>query len=209
MRRLPPPRRGLRLLTGKVGIVVIAVLVLAAMAGTAALVLDGRSDDDGGARRSSSASDAPARKRPAASAGTFFRARSLGVEGIRPPGWRIARSARAVRLNSPGRAGIVAVSTAPRSVSAKALMTSTLTALRRSYGKARLSKRRGVALGGRAGIAVSGSATNSRGVRLDLLVSTARGSRRTYLLQVFVAHSAAGLRLGQAQALVESLEFSG
>ncbi len=200
MRRPPPPRRGLRLLTGKVGIVVIAALVLAAMAGTAVLVLGGRSEKDR-AGRSSPAAGAPA--------GTFFRARGLAVEGIRPPGWRLASSRRAVRLTSPGRAGIVAVSAAPRSVSASALMTSTLAALGRSYRKERLSKRRGAKLGGRAGIAVSGSATNSRGVRLDLLVSTAKGRRRTYLLQVFVARAPAGLRLRQAQALVNSLELSG
>lgn len=114
-----------------------------------------------------------------------------------------------MRLTSPGRSGLVAVSAAPRSVSAGALMTSTLSALRRSYRKASLTKRRRARLGARAGIAVSGSATNSRGVRLDLLVSTAKGGRRTYLLQVFVARSAAGLRLRQAQALVNSLELSG
>lgn len=179
---------------------VIAVLVLAAMAGTAVLVLGGRSE------KGETQTTPPA---PGAAAGTFFRARALAVEGIRPPGWRLARSRRAVRLTSPERAGIVAVSAAPRSVGARALMTSTLAALERSYRKVRLSRRRRAQLGGRAGIAVSGSATNSRGVRLDLLVSTAKGRRRTYLLQVFVARAAAGLRLRQAQALVNSLELSG
>ena len=174
------------------------MLVLAAMGGTA-LVLGGRSED-GRSEKSPEAAPSPA--------GTFFRARAVGVAGIRPPRWRLKRSPRAVRLTSPDRAGLVAISTAPPSVSARALMTSTLAAVGRSYRKAKLSRRRRADLGGRAGSAVSGSATNSRGVRLDLLVSTAKGLRRTYLLQVFVAR-VAGVRLREAQALVDSLEISG
>ncbi len=187
---------------------VIAVLALAAMAATAALVLGGRSEGDA-VNRSRPASGGPAGTRSGASAGTFFRARALAVEGIRPRSWRLTSGRRVVRLTSPGRAGIVAISTVPSSVSASGLMTSTLATARRSYRKARLSRRRSAPLGGYTGVAVSGSATNSRGVRLDLLISVAKGRRFTYLLQVFVARTPAGLRLGQAQALVNSLEFSG
>jgi hypothetical protein len=92
-------------------------------------------------------------------------------------------------------------------VGVSTLMSSTLAAVGRSYRDQRLSRRRRAELGGYAGIAVSGSATNSRGVRLDLLISTAKGRRRTYLLQAFVARTAR-LRLVEAQGLVESLEFS-
>lgn len=205
MPRPSPPSKALRLLTGKVGVVVIAALVLGAMAGTAVLVVGGRSEEGGAQSSPPAAGPAAARERT----GTSFRARALRVEGIRPPGWRLVSSRRAVRLISPGRAAIAAVSAAPPSVSASGLMTSTLTALGRSYRRARLSRRRSARLGGRAGIAVSGSATNSRGVRLDLLVATAKGRRRTYLLQVFVARTAGGLRLRQAQVLVDSLELSG
>ena len=181
------------------GVVVIGVLVLAAMGGTALVLLGGRSDDG----RSEAGQEAPP-----SPAGTFFRVRALGVAGIRPPQWRLKRSRRAVRLTSLDRAGLVAISTAPPSVSAPALMTSTLAAVDRSYRKVTLSRRRRADLGGRPGSAVSGAVTNSRGVRLDLLVSTAKGLRRTYLLQVFVARTA-GLRLREAQALVNSLEISG
>lgn len=204
MQRPPPRRRGLRLLTGRLGVAVIAVLVLAAMAGTAALVLGGRSDDD--MPRPDSGQSPPALQTPP---GAFFRERALGVAGIRPAEWRLRSSRRAVRFTSPDRAGVVAISAAPSSVGPRALMTSTLAALRRSYRKTRLTRRRSADLGGRRGIAVSGSATNSGGVRLDLLVSTAKGRKRTYLLQVFVSRSAAGRRLGQAQALVNSLELTG
>ncbi len=196
----PPRRRGSGVLSGKLGVVVIAVLVLAAMAGTAAFVLRGRSDED------SARKDPPAPRPPP---GSFFRERALGVAGIRPPGWRLTSTRRALRLRSPDRAGIVAVSAASSSVDPRALMTSTLAALGRSYRKVKLTSRRRADLGGRRGTAVSGSVTNSRAVRLDLLVSTAKGRRRTYLLQVFVARSAAGQRLGQAQALVNSLELTG
>ena len=199
MRRSPPRKRVLRLFSGRLGVVVIAVLVLAAMGGTALVLLGGRSEDG----RSEAGPEAPP-----SPAGTFFRARALGVAGIRPPRWRLKRSRRAVRLTSLDRAGLVAISTAPRSVGARALMTSTLAAVERSYRKTTLSRRRRADLGGRPGSAVSGSATNSRGVRLDLLVSTAKGLRRTYLLQVFVARTA-GLRLREAQALVDSVEISG
>lgn len=198
MRRPPPSRRGLRLFTGRLGVVVIAALVLAAMAGTAVLLLGRRSDDEQTERR-------PAAVQPT---GTVFRSRALGVAGIRPPGWRLRSSRRALRLTSPERAAIVAISAVPPSVSASALMSSTVAAVGRSYRNRRLSRRRRAELGGYAGFAVSGSATNSRGVRLDLLISTANGRRRTYLLQVFVARTAR-LRLVEAQGLVESLELSG
>ena len=198
MRRPPPSRRGLRLFTGRLGVVVISALVLAAMAGTAVLLLGRRSDDEQTERQ-------PAAVQPT---GTVFRSRTLGVAGIRPPGWRLKSSRRALRLTSPERAAVVAISAAPPSVGASALMSSTLAAVGRSYRNQRLSRRRRAELGGYAGIAVSGSATNSRGVRLDLLISTAKGRRRTYLLQVFVAR-AARLRVVEAQGLVESLELSG
>ena len=187
------------MLSGRLGVLVIAALVLAAMGGTAVLVVNGRSDD-GRAETTPPASGSPA--------GTLFRTRALGVAGIRPRGWRLRSSRRAVRLRSPDRAAVVAVSGAPPSVSPAALMTSTLDALGRSYRGERLSRRRRAELGGNAGIAVSGSAINSRGVRLELLVSTAKGRRRTYLLQVFVAR-AARLRYVEAQVLVNSLELSG
>jgi len=178
--------------------VVISALVLAAMAGTAVLLLGRGSDDE----RTGTSPPAP---QPT---GTVFRSAQLGVAGIRPPGWRLRGSRRALRLTSPERAAIVAISATPRSVGASALISSTLAAVGRSYRNQRLSRRRRAELGGYAGIAVSGSATNSRGVRLDLLISTAKGRRRTYLLQVFVAR-AARLRVVEAQGLVESLEFSG
>ena len=200
MRRPPPRRRALRPFEGRVGLVVIAALVLAAMGATAALVLGGGSADGGGQTTPPG---------PRTAAGKLFSSRALGVAGIRPPGWRLETSRRAVRLRSPGRAGVVAVSTAPASVGARALMGSTLAALTRSYRREKLSRRRRASLGGYAGIAVSGSATNARGVRLELLVSTARGRRRTYLVQAFVAHSAGALRLAEAQVLVDSLELSG
>jgi hypothetical protein len=198
MRRPPPARRGLRLFTGRLGVVVISALVLAAMAGTAVLLLGRRSDDERTERR-------PPAVQPT---GTVFGSRALGVAGIRPRGWRLRSSRRALRLTSPERAAIVAISAAPPSAGASALMSSTLAAVGRSYRNQRISRRRRAELGRYAGIAVSGSATNSRGVRLDLLISTAKGRRRTYLLQVFVAR-AARLRVVEAQGLVESLEFSG
>ena len=198
MRRPPPLRRGLRLFTGKLGVLVISALVLAAMAGTAVLLLSRGSADE------------PTRARPPAvqPTGSVFSSRGLGAAGIRPPGWRLRSSRRALRLTSPERAAVVAISAAPPAVGAGALMSSALAAVGRSYRNRRLSGRRHAELGGYAGIAVSGSATNSRGVRLDLLISTAKGRRRTYLLQVFVARTAR-LRLVEAQGLVESVEFSG
>lgn len=198
--RPPLPTRPLRPLTGRLGVAVIAALVLAAMAGTAVLVVNDGSEDG---RPETSP---PGQRSPA---GTFFRARAIGVAGIRPPGWRLRSSRRGARLRSPDRAAVVAVSGAPPSVSARALMTSTLAALGRSYRGERLTRRRRADVGGRPGTAVSGSALNSRGVRLELLVATANGRRRTYLLQVFVARVAVRVRLGQAQRLVNSLELSG
>jgi hypothetical protein len=192
-------RRGLRLFRGKLGVVVIATLVLAAMAGTAVLLLSRRSDDE------RTGTTRPPAVQPT---GSVFRSKGLGAAGIRPPGWRLRSSRRALRLTSPERAAIVAISAAPPSVGPRALMSSTLAAVGRSYRNRRLSRRRRAEPGGYAGIAVSGSATNSRGVRLDLLISTAKGRRRTYLLQVFVARTAR-LRLVEAQGLVESVEFSG
>lgn len=188
------------MLTGKTGILVIAALVLAAMGATAALLRSRSDDGDGGS--STSTLEAPA--------GQAFRAKRLGVAGVRPPGWRLRRLRRAVRLTSPDRAGLVAVSATPFPVSARALLASTSAAVRRSYRGVRFARRRAVKLGGIGGTMADATATNSRGVRLDLLVATAKGRRRTYLLQVFVARDAlGGPRLAEAQAIVDSLELSG
>lgn len=183
------------MLSSRIGLALVFVLALAAMAGTAALVLPDGSEEP-------EATSSPPQ-------GVIFRAPRLGIVGVRPARWRLERSPRAVRVRSPDRAGLVAVSATPSPVSASALMASTLAAVRRSYRGARLSARRRTRVGGLAGTAVGGRAANSRGVRLDLLLATAGGRRRTYLLQVFVARAAAGRRLAEAQDVVNSLELSG
>ena len=88
-------------------------------------------------------------------------------------------------------------------------MTSTVAAVRRSYRRVRLTPVRAARVGGLVGRTSGGSAINSRGVRLDLVVATAKGKRRTYLLQVFVARGSGGRRLAEAQTIVNSLELTG
>ena len=169
------------------------------MAVTAVLVLRDPSDEP-----KSGTTSSPLPKR-----GVLFELRRLGVVGVRPPGWRVKRSSRAVRLASPDRAGLVGVSVAPSSVGAGPLIASSLATVRRSYRRAKLTKINRARVGGIPGRTSGGTAVNSRGVPLDLVIATAEGRRRTYLLQVFVARGAGGRRLAEAQTIVNSLELSG
>ena len=168
------------------------------MAVTAVFVLRDRPEDGG----TETTGSLPGR-------GVIFQARRLGITGVRPPTWRVKRSRRAIRLTSPDRAGLVAISATPFSVGTRALMSSTLAAVRRSYRGVRLTRVQRTRLGGIPGSTSGGTATNSRRIRLDLVVAAAKGKRRSYLLQVFVARQASGRRLAEAQTILNSLELSG
>ncbi|MGI8945616.1 MAG: hypothetical protein ACR2GL_05180 [Thermoleophilaceae bacterium] len=177
----------------------VAALALAAMAVTAVLVL----------RDSSDQSATPTTESPPRQQGVRFGAARLGIVGFRPRSWRVTRSPRAIRVRSPDRAGLVGVSVAPSSVGPRALIGSSLAAVRRSYRRVRLAPVRRARIGGVAARTTGGTATNSSGVRLDLVLVSAKGSRRTYLIQAFVARSAAGTRLAEAQQIVNSLDLTG
>jgi len=104
---------------------------------------------------------------------------------------------------------LVAVSATPFAVGDRTLVGSALAAVRRSYRSVRLTPAKRTLVGGIAGRISAGTAVNSRGIRVDLVIAAAKGKRRTYLLQVFVARQAAGRRLAEAQTILNSLELSG
>jgi hypothetical protein len=168
------------------------------MAVTAAVVLSGGSEGDEEGRRG--AAEAP---------GTPFRARALRIRGIRPEGWRLRRTRRAVRLTAPGRSALVAVSATPFPVGGPALLRSTLDAIRRSYRRVRMFRRGSGRLGGLPARTANAAATNARRARVDLIVAAARGRRRSYLLQVIVARGAPADLVIEAQSIVNSLRLSG
>ncbi len=177
-------------------------MVAAVMAATAVVVL-GRDGEQGASDEDRAA---PPRGRPSV---VLFRSPRLGVIGARPRSWPLGRLRSAVRLRSPDRSSLVAVATAPPRITPRRLLSSTLQALDRSYSRVRVSKSRTALVGNLRGRALRAFAVNSRGVRLDVLVATAKGRRRTYLLQVFTSRGAPKRRIAQGQAIVSSLELRG
>jgi len=181
--------------------VLIAVMVAAVMAVTAVLVL-GRD----GERRASDEDRAARRGPPSV---VLFRSPRLGVVGARPRSWHLGRLRSAIRLRSPDRSSLVAIAAAPPRITPRRLLSSTLQALDRSYSRVRISRSRSALVGNLRGRALRAFGVNSRGVRLDVLVATAKGRRRTYLLQVFTSRGAPRRRVAQGQTIVTSLELRG
>lgn len=172
------------------------------MAVTAVLVL-GR---DGERRASDEARTARLRGPPPL---VLFRSARLRVVGVRPRSWALDRVRSAIRLRSPDRSSLVAVAVAPPRVTPRRLLSSTLQALDRSYSRVRTSRSRRALVGNLRGRALRAFGVNSRGVRLDVLVATAKGRRRTYLLQFFTSRGAPRRRVAQGQTIVTSLELRG
>ena len=135
--------------------------------------------------------------------------RALGVEYRLPPGWRARRKASVLRFTKPGEGVVVAVSAPGPRRDAELIGREALTSLRSNYVGVRVVQR----IGGRqiGGLPARGFVVLARVPKrgaLRVLVASARGEKRAYLLEVFVAARDPD-GLVEAQALLNELHLEG
>lgn len=137
------------------------------------------------------------------------RDRRLGIALRLPPGWDRDRKAGALRLRSPDRSVLITFSAPGPARDARAVHRAALDAVAASYRRVRIRSREGQArLGGRpARVAAIAARHPRRGERLRVLVATATGSDRAYLVQVFAAGRRPPPALVEAQATIAALRL--
>lgn len=135
--------------------------------------------------------------------------RALGVEYRLPPGWRARRKASVLRFTKPGEGVVVAVSAPGPRRDAELIGREALASLRSTYAGVRVGQRvRGREIGGlpARGLVVFARVPGKGALRI--LLASARGEKRAYLVEVFVAADDQG-GLVEAQALLGVLRLRG
>jgi predicted Zn-dependent protease len=140
--------------------------------------------------------------------GRAIEVRGLGIRIERPSGWKASREAGAVKLTSPDRSTLIAVSAPGEADEAAAVFRDTLAAIRDGYEDVEVRLERPGRLGGLRAANASVQATNEAGGRLSALVAVARGEEHAYLVEVFAPQG--GGELVEAQAVLSTgLRLSG
>ena len=132
---------------------------------------------------------------------------AIGASVVAPAGWTAKHDKQALRLTSPDRTTLLAVSTPGPARDAHRVFESTLTQIRRDYRDVSVSALAGQKLAGRPTEAALVSAVNRRGDRVKILVGAAEGRRRAYLFQASMAEGAPAKRLVQAQTALNGLQL--
>lgn len=134
--------------------------------------------------------------------------RKLGVEYRLPAGWNARTKDGVLRLGHRSRDVAIAISTPGPRGDADAIREQALAAIDDLYRKVSvLSRIRDQRLGGLPARGVVAAAqSKDGGAPLRILLATARGKRRAYLIEVFASTDAAGLIA--AQSLLNELRFT-
>jgi len=141
-------------------------------------------------------------------AGRVVANRAIGAS-IRPPrGWTRQPARRAIVFRSPESSTIMSISHPPGAVSSRTVLGTAVDAIRRGYRDVRVRRTSGK-VAGLPAVSRVVSATNTKGVRLNVLVSAAQGRRRAWLVQVFSGPVARLKRLPEAQAALGTLRLRG
>jgi hypothetical protein len=133
--------------------------------------------------------------------------RGLGVTYQLPGDWEESKQASAIRLSSPDASAEVVIAAPAPAADADLLLDQTLEAFEASYNDVDIAPGSGRKIGGidAKGAVVSAS---SDGGPLQILVAVAAGEERAYLVEVFTTGGVSADRLREAQATLNSLEFS-
>ena len=133
---------------------------------------------------------------------------AIGAEIKRPKGWKVSAKGRQIVMRSPDSSTIMSISQPPGAKNGLDVVRTAIAAIRQGY--------RGVAtrrLGGKiAGLPTTSrvvSATNRRGVPLNILLASPKGRTRAWLVQVFSAPGARARRLPEAQVALSTLKLRG
>jgi hypothetical protein len=134
--------------------------------------------------------------------------RDLGVRLRVPRGWKRSREQGAITYRSADRSVLVAISSPGPAADARAIQAQAVAAIKREFRGARVLDRTDrPKVGGRpASSAVLRGRRPNGGDLIRVLVATAKGRKRAYLVEVFARRSAA---LVEAQALLNNLRLRG
>lgn len=145
---------------------------------------------------------------PIPRAGSVVVDRAIGVRIRMPRGWLRERRRHAVVFRSPDSTTIMSVSLPPGADRSRAVLGTAVDAIRRGYRRVRV-RRIGGKVAGLPAVSRVVSATNSKRVRLNILVAGVQGRRRAWLVQVFSGPGARGTRLPEAQVALGTLRLRG
>ena len=137
--------------------------------------------------------------------------RKLGVELRIPEGWKRKKEGDAVTFRAKDGTVLIAISAPGPAGHVDAVQDAALDAIDSQYKKvevvSRSKKRR---LGRRPAETAAITAEHpKRGTPLRILVSTAKGDKRAYLVEVFASGSNPNAALVQAQVLLNNLRLEG
>ena len=159
-------------------------------------------------RTSDNNDDGPKTAQRIPRAGRVVVDRGLGVRIRKPRGWEEAREGRGITLRSPDATTIMSISQPAGGVSNRDVLRSAMGVIEQGYRRVSVRTLR-AKLAGLPSVNRVVSATNRKGVRVNILVAAPPGSRRAWLVQVFSGPGARAKRLPEAQVALNTLRLRG
>ena len=184
-------------LSGRDRFLILAFVLVNVAVILGVVLLRGSDDDD-------SKDSAPKAPR----AGRVVANHAIGARIRKPRGWAAKRGDRSITLRSPDSTTIMSISQPPGGVTNRAVLRDAVTVIEQSYRGVKARPLRGKVAGHRTVSRVV-SATNKRGVRLNILVSAPQGRKRAWLVEVFSGPGARAKRLPEAQVALGTLRLRG
>ena len=137
--------------------------------------------------------------------------RKLGVELRLPEGWKRKKEGDAVTFRSKDGTVLIAISAPGPADDAGAIQNAAVDAIDAQYKKVEIvSRSKKQRLGRRPAQTAAVTAEHpKRGTPLGILVSTASGDKRAYLVEVFASGSDPNAALVEAQVLLNNLRLEG
>ncbi len=138
--------------------------------------------------------------------------RRLGVEMRLPPGWKTRFKGAQLELRSGDGSATIGISAPAGPAAAQGLRVATLARLKTDYKDLKVVQgvKRSQVGGLRAQTtAIAARQPGERGSDLRILLSTARGEKRSYLVLVFAAAPNPGQAIVEAQAVLNDIRFVG
>ncbi len=176
----------------------IGLFVLVNVAVILAVVLLRSSGDDGDGKKGT----AQGIPRP----GRVVVSRAIGARIRKPRGWSARRGESAITLRSPDSTTIMSITLG--GANNREVLGSAVAVIRQGYRRVRTRRLPGK-VAGLPTVSRVVSATNPKGVRLNILVSAPQGRGRAWLVEVFSGPGARAKRLPEAQVALGTLRLSG
>jgi hypothetical protein len=157
-----------------------------------------RSDDD------SDKQEAQQAPRP----GSVVTHPAIGARIRKPIGWSDERRGRSIVLRSPDTTTVMTISQPPGAVNNRQVLRSGVAVLNQAYRNVKAAPLQGK-IAGLPTVSRVVTATNKKGVKLNILVSSPRGRRRAWLVEVFSGPAGKAKRLPEAQVSLGTLRLAG